>query len=314
MKELANCKIFFFGTSFFSEKILAHLTSQLQIELLVTMPDKPVGRKKIITAPSIKKWALKNNLPIKQFPKIDQSALSFFQKEKPDLIIVASYGLILPVKLLTIPRFGCINVHPSILPRHRGATPIQTTLLKGDNETGTTIMLMDETMDTGDILNQAKIPINPLDNFLTLQDKLISATNQITLPTLNNWVQGKIKPQKQKHAQATYTKLIKKNDGLIDWHQPAEIIFNQYRAYYQWPQIFSFWQNKRIILEEIALSDKNPVYPPGKIEQENGKIFVGTLTNSIQLVKIRPEGKKTMPIQDFTRGANNFIDSFLKNK
>lgn len=314
MKNLANCKTFFFGTSFFSEKIISHLANHLPIALLVTMPDKPVGRKKIITPPPIKQWALKNKLPVKQFFNIDQNALSFFEKEQPDLIIVASYGLILPNKLLSIPRFGCVNIHPSLLPKHRGATPIQTTLLNGETETGTTIMLMDKTMDTGDILTQNKILISSLDNFITLQNKLIAATNQIILPTLEKWIQGKIIPQPQNHHQATYTKLIKKKDGLIDWQQPAKKILNQYRAFYKWPQVFSFWQDKRIILEEISFSSSNPLLAPGEIKQKSEKIFVGTATRSIQLKKIRPEGKSTMSIEDFTRGTANFIDSRFKNK
>ncbi len=319
MKKLTDLKIIFFGTSVFSEKILSELLKQVPIALVVTQPDRPAGRKKELLAPPVKDLALRENLPLKQFSKIDQPALDFIRQIEPDLIVVASYGLILPQALLEIPAFGCVNVHPSLLPKYRGATPIQGALLNGDQETGVTLMIMNEKMDAGDILIQEKVPVEKDETYPALQDKLIAVAARMIGPTLENLINGKIQPRKQADEEATYVKMIKKQDGLIDWHRSADEIYNQYRAYSYWPQIYSFWEGKRIILEKIALPElKNAqakrLIAAGKIAKQDEKVLVGTGTQPIELVTVKLEGKKSLPIQEFIKGYPDFIDSQLKTK
>jgi methionyl-tRNA formyltransferase len=216
MKEV---KIIFFGTPEFAATILKRLISQypnILVSFVITQPDKPVGRKKILTSPPVKILAKRHKIPIEQPEKIENCKLKI-ENLKPDLIIVAAFGQIIPKEILDIPKFGCLGVHPALLPKYRGPTPVQFAILKGDDKTGVTIFLMDEKMDHGPILAQKKIKIEPNETTPMLKTKLAKLGADLLIESIPKWVDGKINPKPQDHKKATYTKLLAKKDGFIDW-------------------------------------------------------------------------------------------------
>lgn len=307
-------KIFFFGTSFFAKEILRLLLENgFDFSWIITQPDKPAGRRKIPLASEVKKFSLQKNLRLKEFGKIDNEAFYFLQKNRPDLIIVAAYGVIFPEKLLTLPEFGCLNFHASLLPKFRGPAPIQTVLLSGRKTTGMTLMRMDKKVDHGEIVFQKKVSIDSEDDYFSLEKKLITASKAL-FPKIKSYTAGTIPLQKQNHRQATFTKMIKKPDGKINWSLPAQKIFNQYRAYKKWPGIFSFWKNKKISLLEIELGKKKTVEPPGSvISGLNKEILIATGNKATVEVKcLQLEGKKPLMAKEFINGYKDFIGSRLE--
>lgn len=329
MKQLSQLKIFFMGTPQIARDILRHLVeSGVPIHSVVTQPDRPFGRKKTLRPPEVKVYAQQKDIPVFQFEKIDAAAMDFFQKEQPALIIVAAYGIILPKDLVTLPEFGCINVHMSLLPALRGPSPIQTSLMHGLKVTGTTIMLMDEKMDTGDILAQQSAPIEKDETYDTLEEKLVKRSADLLISTLSQWINGQITPAKQDSATATYTKMIKKEDGRIEWDRSAEDIYHQYQALFRWPKIYTFWNpnqpgtlnspgrqpEKRITLLDIDYrsDDQEPSYDIGQVyKTSDSQIAVNTGQGSIVLKIIQLEGKNPAPINDFLNGYPNFIGARL---
>ena len=316
--ELKNARIIFIGTSLFAKKLLKNLVEKrIEIKLVVTQPDKPAGRKKELKSSEVKIFAQKNNLEIEQFSKLDSQALAKIKTFKPDLIIVAAYGMIIPQKILNQPRFGCINIHTSLLPKLRGSCPIQTALLQGLKETGVTIIKMDTGIDSGDFIFQEKIEISSQDTYPILENKLAETTNQILIPTLDNYLEKKITPEPQDHSQATFTKIIKKQDGEIDWTNSAEKIYNQFRAFYLWPQIHTFWtineKAEKLILTKIfAIKNSEKNRRLGEVYQKNDLILVKTTQGSIALKEIQLEGRNKLLIKDFLNGNPKLIDSVLK--
>lgn len=313
MKKL---KTAFFGTPFFAKEILADLIDKdFLIDLVVTQTDKPAGRKKILQASEVKKFAQQKNLPIRQIEKFSTEDVNFFKKQKFDLIIVVVFGVILPKEILELPRFGCVNVHPSLLPLLRGPSPIRTALSQGFKETGVSIMLLNQgSIDSGPILSQESFTIDPKEYHDSLENKLLQLSKELLLPTLEDWTNGKITPQKQDDLVATQTQLIKKQDGKIDWNRPAVEIFNQYQAFHDWPKVFSYWNNKKLTLTEIDFSNAN--LGQKKVGQVSllptGQTAVTTSEGLIILKKVQPEGKKEMNIKDFINGQKSFVNSTLK--
>ncbi len=302
------------GTPFLAKEILNDLIKKkVPIHTVITQPDRPVGRNQTQQMPEVKETALENKIPFKQFEKIGSEELDFFENEKPDIIIVAAYGLILPKRLVKMPKFGIINVHASLLPKLRGASPIQTALLTGEEETGVTIMLIEEKMDTGNILSQKAVTIDPDNKYPRLEKKMISTSNELLLPTLKNWINKKIKPRKQNDSVATYSKVINKKSGLTDWGNTAQEIYNQFRAFYVWPKIYTHWNGKRLTLNDISKEDPSGInLKPGKVNETEKGIAVGTNDGLIILNKVQLEGKKEMPIDDFVNGHPDFLDSRLR--
>ncbi|MDZ4385119.1 MAG: methionyl-tRNA formyltransferase, partial [Candidatus Moranbacteria bacterium] len=239
------------------------------------------------------------------------------RKLQPDLIILVAYGKILPQAVLDLPRLGAINIHPSLLPKFRGPSPIQNALLNGETTTGTTIMLMDAGIDTGDILRQRKTGVLPNETYLELADRLAGFSAELLLETLDGFLAGKITPQKQNGVSASYCHLIKKTDGQIDWNDSAKNIHNRYRAFAAWPGIFTSWstdgQSKRIQLKKINLIGDNPMdrRQPGEIFQHTNSIRVQTADGTIELEEIQLEGKPAVRTVDFINGYKNFIGSKL---
>lgn len=318
MKNKKDLRVIFMGTPLFAREILnALLKDGYNIISVYTQPDKKVGRKQELQKSPAKILAQENNIKVYEPRKLDESAVNEIREQKPDLIIVAAYGKILPESLLSIPPYNCINIHGSLLPELRGPSPIQNALLKGLVKTGTTIMLMGKGIDTGDILSQEEISIDEKEKFPELLEKMAKVSCDLLLKTLPLWIDKKITSQKQDDSKATYCKIIKKEDGQVDWKNSAREIYNQFRAFYIWPGIFSLWENKnglkRIKLNQIELKeDLNPDLPEGSVFLFEGEIGVKASKGSIIIKELQLEGKSNIKTQQFIAGYRDFIGSILK--
>lgn len=312
-------RVVFMGTPEFAAVMLRGLAERkYHIVGVVTKPDKPAGRKQEAIASRVKDAALEYSLPLEQPEKLDEEAVKTIASWKPDLIIVAAYGKILPPELLKIPGFGCINVHASLLPKWRGASPIQNALLAGETETGITIMLMDKGMDTGDILAQKKIAIDPDETRETLTSRLTDEGKNLLLETAPLWVKRTISPVPQDSTRATLCQLIEREDGRIMWTDDAESIYNRYRALSPWPGIFTFWKKGdellRLKLGRVSYQKQSPqtAYPVGQAFELGEKIGVQTGQGVVFLEEVQLEGKTQMNIAEFLRGNPDLVGGLLQ--
>ena len=314
-------KIVFMGTPEPAAKILQDLvTAKHEILCVVTQPDRPKGRGKKISFPPVKEIALKHTLPIEQPEKLkgNQTFFSFLKSLSPDIIVVVAYGKILPKKILDIPKHGCINVHASLLPKYRGAAPIQWALLKGEKETGVTIMKLDEGLDTGDILLQKKIKIEENDNAISLLKKLFDAGQRLLLRVLEQVKSGKVEGKKQDDAKSTYAPLITKESGEVDWKKTAEEIHNRIRAMLPWPVAHTFYRGKLLKIWKsqihvIDLETKNKL--PGTIVQivKNVGFIVATGNGHLLISEVQPEAGRRMSAASFVNGHDVKIHETLPN-
>ncbi len=304
-------KIVFFGTSEFSASILETLRKSFEVVLVVTAPDKPVGRKQQIQQSPVSEYASKQGMKVIKPESLKNGEIAQqIEQVSADLFLVVAYGKIIPQQLLDLPAKGAINIHGSLLPELRGASPIQGALLAGKSQSGITIMLMDDKMDHGPILKQAPVIIEADDRFPELEKKLLDAANNILNQTIQDFLAGVLIPQAQVESDATFTKIISKNDGQIDWASDAENIYNQFRAYYVWPNIWTKWDNQLLKITDCAPAktfDKNP----GTVLESEGKIFIQAKDSSLELRAVQIEGKSAMPINDFVRGHISFIGAVL---
>jgi methionyl-tRNA formyltransferase len=322
-------KILFFGTPDFAVPILETLLTIPQIDLLAvfTQPDKPVGRKQQLTPPPVKIFAEKNSLVVFQPEKIKTNEFEKQLKElKPDVCIVVAYGKIISKNLLSIPKYGWLNVHASLLPKYRGASPIQSAILNGDDKTGVTLMQIDAGLDTGPLLAKKETAIDPADNFQTLHDKLSALGAELVRESLLKFLSGEIKPQLQDNGLATTTKIIHKEDGRIDWTKPAIQIERQIRAYTPWPGAYCFWPRnhrteqkeltnssieQRLKVIEAVVSPDNKKLPPGQTTFADNTVIVGCGQGNLQLKTIQLEGKKAQQLNDFLKGYPGFKQTQL---
>jgi methionyl-tRNA formyltransferase len=292
-------KIIYLGTPEFGAVVLEGLIKNNYKPILaITAPDKPAGRKQILTPPPVKTLAQKHKILVLQPTRIG-SRLSGIN---PDLGIVSAYGQIIPKDILKIPKYGFINVHPSLLPKYRGPSPIQTAILNGDQKTGVTIILMDEKIDHGKIISNFQFPIsNKKITYQKLSQKLAELGAELLIKTIPKWINNEIKPQPQDESKATYTKIIKKEDGKIDWSKPAEKIERQIRAFYPWPGSFTFFKkNGKILRVKILEAEISKEEKPKQLCIKCGK-------NYLAIKKLQPENKKPMTAEDFKRGYGNAI-------
>jgi methionyl-tRNA formyltransferase len=311
MNPLNNqLNIIFFGTSDFAEIILKKLLSAESCSLLavITQPDQPFGRKKIMTPPPAKLLAEQHNLAILQPEEFNEKLEEQLKKFSPDLFIVAAYGKIIPAHTLNIAKYGALNIHPSLLPKYRGPSPIQTALLNGDKTIGTTIMLLDEKMDHGPIINQQSTIINQQDNYLSLSKKLAEQSAELLIKTIPDYLAGKIKAQKQNHQQATFTRIIKKEDGFITEDKTAITIFNMWRAYMPWPGIFGQLRanSKQLTIKLLDIELKNLIKHKNKplelFKQEQILYLACAKQTALKINQLQPQGKKTMDAKSFING------------
>jgi len=316
-----SIKIIFMGTPKFAVSSLnALFKNGYNILAVITAKDKPVGREKKITPPPVKKAAIKYKIPVMQPDKLSSvcSKISFL---KPDLIIVCAYGKIVPKSILEIPRYGAINIHPSLLPKYRGPSPIQSAILNGEKETGITIIKMNEKMDAGPILYQSRTKIKENDNYKTIYQRLSYRSAKVLIKILPKIVNGSIQPIEQNEKEATYTKLISKEDGKIYWHKPAKEIERQIKAFYPWPGTYTFLKIKNQ-LKRLKILDAYTVIPsPDLVEKRKyGQVFtddkkqmlVQTGKNCLLLEKVQLEGRKAISGKDFLKGYPQIIGSILQ--
>jgi methionyl-tRNA formyltransferase len=294
-------RIVFFGTSEVGIPILEALMKEHEVVQVITSPDAPVGRKQELQATPIANLANFLKIPVQKPEKVKDNPefLEFLKTIGADIFIVVSYGKILPAALLDIPRLKTLNVHFSMLPKYRGAAPIQYALLNGEKVTGTSIFILDEQVDHGPILIQKEFYIEPNDTFTTLAAKLADLSAQLLINILPQYEVGVINPQEQNHDSATFTKLIKKEHGRIDWTKPAQEIFNQWRAFTPWPGIWTTWQGQtfKILTAEVATS----------VEESQARENVPCGDNtSLHLLEVQPAGKNAMSIKDFLNGQKEF--------
>ena len=318
------------GTPEFGAIILEGLLRQVlgfrvQVLAVVTAPDKPTGRKQILTPSSVKVVAEKYKIPILQTEKI-LNLKSKILNLKPDLIVVAAYGQILPKEILEIPKYGCLNVHPSLLPKYRGPSPIRYAILNGDKETGVTIILMDEKMDHGPVLGQRGLEIRENETSATLHDKLADLGASLLMETISKWIRKIIKSQPQDDKKATFTKVLTRGDGKINWKKTAEGLEREVRAYFPWPGSHTFWEKSgktaqiKILKARVFKSPSGIKYPVGKtlVVPQNelgvqcGKGSLPSGDNFLVIEKLQMEGGKEMGSEEFLRGHLDFIGTILK--
>ncbi len=300
--------IVFFGTNDFAAGILQGLLENpsISVKLIVTQPDKPIGRKKTLHAPPVKVLAEKHGISIEQPATLKNYSLSI---QDSFLGITAQYGLLIPQSILDAFPHGILNVHTSLLPKYRGASPIQSAILHGETETGVTIMRMDAGLDTGPILLQKKIAIAPDDTAQTLEEKLIPLANTALTEALEGYLHGQLAPQPQDDQGATTCKELTREDGQIDWKKSAIDIYNAWRAFTPWPGIWTLWQAKRIKLLDVAPVSKT--VPPGQVEYHADLLLIGCGDGALAIRELQLEGRRAAAVSIFIPGHPDFLGAVL---
>ena len=310
-----NTKIVFMGSADFSVPILLELIKKFDVRAIVTEIDKPVGRKKEIIPPPTKKLAKQHGIPCLQPLKVTKNPNLWDQiaAYEPDLIVVAAYGKILPNQIINLPEHGCVNVHPSLLPKYRGASPIQSALLNGEKKTGTTFILMDEGMDTGDIIYQEEVIVKENEGYNSLAVRLANLSALKLGEIIPDYIKGNMTLTVQSDDEATYCHKITKENGRIDWSQSAEQISNQIRAYDNWPGTYTLFKSKKLDIvsaspSNLKVEEKLDV---GQIVKIGKSIFVKCGQGLLQLESVKPAGKKEMPALSYINGRPEFLKAVL---
>ncbi|MEC5422745.1 methionyl-tRNA formyltransferase [Virgibacillus sp. C22-A2] len=302
-------RIVFMGTPDFSVPILEMLVqSEYEVVLVVSQPDRPKGRKRVITPPPVKVEAERHNIPVFQ-PERLKDEFEEILACKPDLIVTAAYGQLLPNALLDAPEFGCINVHASLLPELRGGAPIHYAILQGKKETGITIMYMVEKLDAGDILKQRSVPIDEKDHVGSLHDKLSKLGRDLLSDTLPSLFANDITPIKQDNETATFATNIKREQEKIDWTRTNVEVYNHIRGLHPWPVAFSLYKGKVMKLWWGETDNNEYEGIPGEIvrKEDNGFVVVCGNKKGIQITEIQPAGKKRMTVEEYLKGSSDRI-------
>jgi len=303
-----DTQIVFMGSPDFALPTLQALSDNYQVVGVVTQPDRPAGRGRELKPPPVKKLALELDIPIIQPTRMKElEAMAQIKAWAPDVIVVAAFGQILRSDVLNLPPHGCINVHASLLPRWRGAAPINAAILHGDEQTGITIMKMDEGLDTGPIIKKATIPIAPDETAGSLFPKLAQLGGELLLESLPDYLNGQLVAQPQDDSQATYIKMLKRTDGEIDFNTPAENLARQVRAYNPWPGTYLLWGDQRLKVHMAhAISATTPGV--GVFTTREGFPAVGTSQGLLLLDEVQPSGKKAMSGDAFLLGARDWAN------
>jgi methionyl-tRNA formyltransferase len=293
-------KIIFAGTPQFAASALAALIENHQVVAVLTQPDRPSGRGMQLTASPVKQLALQHGLPLLQPASLkNEEAQQTIAQFNADLMVVAAYGLILPKAVLQIPRRGCLNIHASLLPRWRGAAPIQRAILAGDTETGITIMQMDEGLDTGDMLLKKSCAITADDNAQTLHDRLAELGAQAIVEALNKMELGKLIPEKQEAQHATYAAKLTKSEAQLDWKQDAVLLERAVRGYFPFPTANTLFGETPVKIQRASLAEGKLGEPGQVIVTENGRIIVACGIGSLALEVLQKPGGKPLPVAQF---------------
>jgi methionyl-tRNA formyltransferase len=305
---VAPLRLVFCGTPSFAVPTLQHLLSRSDFDIaaVITQPDRPRGRGQRISASPVKETALAAGIPVHQPEKIRTSeAQTLLQTLAPDVIVIIAYGQIIPARLLSIPKLGWINLHASLLPKYRGAAPINWAIANGGTQTGLTTMRIDAGMDTGDILLQEKLEIAPNETAPGVTKKLSEAGAPLMAETLRGIASAKLPPQPQNHEEATYAPLLKKEDGRIDWNRPAQEIYNRMRGFDPWPGAYTSFREQTCHLGAEAFSSRTLTgSPPGTILQEDSQILIACgHATLLRLLSVKVQGRKQVSAVEFANGA-----------
>lgn len=302
--------IVFMGTPDFAVRSLqALIAGGYRIAGVFTQPDRPKGRKKILTPPPVKVEAEKHGIPVFQPEKLRKpEAVETLLSLNPDLIVTAAYGQILPKAVLRAPKYGCINVHASLLPKYRGGAPVHHAVMNGETVTGVTIMFMDEGMDTGDMISKVEVPILERDTAGTMFEKLAEAGASLLVETIPRLIRGEVQAEPQDHGQATYARNLTREDEKIDWNRTSREIYNHIRGLNPWPVAYTIWEGQVLKVWEAEPPAGEPYggsqAAPGTVLELDGKgILVRTRDGAIRLVTVQPAGKKAMPAGEFVKSG-----------
>lgn len=305
MRSSRALRTVFMGTPEFAVPSLeALLAAEVDLRGVYTQPDRPAGRGRKMQQSPVKQVAEEAGVPVFQPQKLRaEGVVEELRKLHPELIVVAAYGQILPKAVLELPKCGCINVHASLLPRHRGAAPIQKAILDGDTVSGITTMLMDEGLDTGDMLVKRSLPIGADETAGELHDRLARLGRDVLEETLARFCAGTLHPQPQDDSQSTYAPMLKKEDGLIHWQQPALEVHNRIRGLDPWPGAFTYWQGETLKLFCSRL-DRHCSGSPGQVLAASAEgIQVACGEGAVRILELQRAGYKRLPVADFLRGA-----------
>jgi len=283
-----------------------------EVAAVYTKTDKPAGRGQALGISPVKREALRLGLTVRQPASLKDAAV---QEELgsfcPEAIVVCAYGQILPKAVLALPKHGCLNIHPSLLPRHRGASPVAATILAGDEWGGTSIMLMDEGLDTGPVLARAQIRMRPPDTTVALTGRLALVSARLLLDVLPRWVRGELTPGPQNNAEATYFKMVAKEAGEIDWTKPAIEIERRVRAYQPWPAAYTHTQGKLLKVLEARVLEVSSEALPGTVISLGAGFGVATGAMVLEVLKVQVEGRQAVAGADFLRGQRGFMGGVL---
>lgn len=297
-------RIVFMGTPDFAVPTLEALIAGHEVAAVVTQPDKPKGRGKAMAFPPVKEKALEHHIPVYQPVKVrEEGFLAELKKINPDVIVVVAFGQILPESILTLPKYGCINVHASLLPKYRGAAPIQWAVINGEKETGITTMYMAKGLDTGDMIDKTVIEVAPKETGESLHDKLSAAGGELILKTLASLEEGTVKRIPQDDAQSSYAGMLTKGLGEIDWKKDAASIERLIRGLNSWPSAYTFWNGKTLKIWDADVVESNVDVPAGTVTAvEKNHILVQTGEGQLKLNEVQLQGKKRMTVQAFLLG------------
>jgi len=307
-------RLVFMGTPHFGALVLEPLIGHYDIVGVITQPDREAGRGRKLSMPAVKRLALDQHLPVFQPMSLRQADFAEqLHTLDPAVIVVAAYGKILPDWILSLARFQCINVHASLLPRHRGAAPIPAAILAGDRQTGVTVMVIAPQLDTGPILSQATVDITNEDTAASLTDTLGALGGKLLADTLPHWMAGQITPQIQGESPTPYAAQLRHEDGHIQWAHSAESIARQCRAFYPWPRAFAFWRGVEL---QVLRARPVPIgphdFPPGTVIWMGPDIAVVTGHDALILEELQLAGKRPLPVIEFVRGQRSFVGSKLE--
>lgn len=312
-------RLVFMGTPTYVIPVLEALISEASVEVVgvYTPPDRPKGRGRPIEMPAVKSFAVERGLLVRQPASLrTERAQEEMAELRPDVIVVAAYGKLLPSPVLNTPPHGCLNLHPSLLPRYRGPSPVATAILDGKDTTGVTLMLLDEGMDTGPIISQREFPLSGRETADSLTSALFQLGAEVLLECLPSWVAGRSNTRSQDEARATVTRKLQRGDGAADWQLPATVLERRWRAYTPWPGLFTIWEGKALkLLSVVTLPQAaDPPAEPGQVvalSSRDAPVAVATGEGLLGLKTVQLEGRRAQSAGDFQRGYPGFLGARL---
>ena len=308
-------KMIFMGSSDYGMPVLKTLIAENFNIVSVYTKSDPITKIKLKQSNPIESLAISNQIPVHLPKKIDEKEIDLLTKIAPDIIIVAAYGLFLPPKIIDLPKFGCLNIHPSLLPKYRGPSPVISTILSDEKATGVSIIKINNKLDAGPMLKSQIVNRICNETAYDLTKRLFSIGSELLIDIIPRWIKNEISPISQKESDATFTKKITKSDGEIKWNLSSKEIYLKTLAYNPWPKTYSWWNGKRIILTKMELTstkENNNVAPGTIIRTSSNKIAISTATTDLLLSTIQLEGKREISVQEFVLGHPTFINSKLK--